>query len=128
MTHNQRIKLWSAATLVVTFAATAAVLRLEGRVWFCKCWQPRLWISEANGPHTSQHLLDPYSLSHLQHGLLLFLGLVLVLPDRPRAASSASSPLCRATTTAARCAAASCGSGSPRLSSARGRCSRTAPS
>jgi Protein of unknown function (DUF2585) len=83
MTHNQRVYLWSAATLVATFAATAFLLRVEGRVWFCKCWEPRLWISEPNSPHTSQHLLDPYSLSHLQHGLLFYLALILLLPDRP---------------------------------------------
>jgi hypothetical protein len=83
MTQNQRVKLWSAATLAVTFAVTALVLRLEGRVWFCKCWEPRLWIGDPNGPHTSQHLLDPYTLSHLQHGLLFYVALVWLLPDRP---------------------------------------------
>jgi hypothetical protein len=83
MTHNQRVKLWSAATLVATFAATAFLLRWEGRVWFCQCMQPRLWVGEPNSPHTSQHLLDPYSLSHLQHGLLFYLALVLIVPDRP---------------------------------------------
>jgi hypothetical protein len=83
MTHNQRIKVASAAALVVTFAATAFVLRAEGRVWFCECWQPRLWISEPNGSHTSQHLFDPYSLTHLEHGLLFFCVLIWLLPDRP---------------------------------------------
>jgi hypothetical protein len=83
MTHNQRIKLASAAALVVTFAATAFVLRAEGRVWFCKCMQPRLWISEPASEHTSQHLFDPYSLTHLEHGLLFFVVLILILPDRP---------------------------------------------
>jgi hypothetical protein len=83
MTHNQRIKLASAAALAVTFAATAFVLRAEGRAWFCKCGELRLWISEPNSPHTSQHLFDPYSLTHLQHGLLLFCVLILILPDRP---------------------------------------------
>jgi hypothetical protein len=83
MTSNRRVYLWSAAALVVTFAATAYLLRREGRVWFCQCGEARLWISEPNSPHTSQHLLDPYSLSHMQHGLLFFLGLNLLLPDRP---------------------------------------------
>lgn len=86
MTHNQRVKLWSAAALVATFAVTAFFLRLEGRVWFCKCWQPRLWISDSDGPHTSQHLLDPYTLSHVQHGLLFFIVLAWLLPDRPSTA------------------------------------------
>jgi hypothetical protein len=88
MTHNQRVYLWSAAALVVTFAATAFLLRVEGRVWFCKCREPRLWISEPDSPHTSQHLLDPYSLSHLQHGLLFYLALILLLPDRPSTTQS----------------------------------------
>jgi hypothetical protein len=88
MTHNQRVKLWSAATLVITFAITAGLLRWQGRVWFCACGQPRLWVADANSPHTSQHLLDPYTLSHLQHGLLLYLGLILVLPDRPTQSGS----------------------------------------
>lgn len=82
MTLNRRIQLWSAAALVVTFAATAALLRCQGRIWFCECMEPRLWVSEPDGPHTSQHLLDPYSLSHLQHGLLFFLALVALLPDK----------------------------------------------
>lgn len=90
MTQNQRIKLYSAVTLVVTFALTAVALRSEGRVWFCKCWQPRLWISESDGPHTSQHLLDPYSLTHLEHGLIFFLALVLILPDLQTPSSSPS--------------------------------------
>ena len=83
MTHNQRVKLWSAAALLATFAATAAILRLEGRIWFCKCWEMRFWISAPSGPHTSQHLADPYTLSHFQHGLVFFFFLIWLLPDRP---------------------------------------------
>jgi hypothetical protein len=48
------------------------VVRLEGQPWFCKCGELRFWISEPSGRHTSQHFLDPYSLSHIEHGLLFF--------------------------------------------------------
>ena len=41
-------------------------------MWFCECGQLRFWTGEADGSHTSQHLADPYSFSHLQHGLILF--------------------------------------------------------
>jgi hypothetical protein len=83
MTHNQRVYLWSVVALAATFAATAGILRLEGRIWFCKCWEMRFWISEPSGPHTSQHLADPYTLSHLQHGLAFYFFLIWLFPDRP---------------------------------------------
>lgn len=86
--HWRRVKLLSAAALAATFLLTAAVLRLEGRIWFCECDQPRLWVGDPQCEHTSQHLLDPYSLSHLQHGLILYLVLVWLLPDKPAADGS----------------------------------------
>ena len=45
-------------------------LRWQGRVWWCTCgsWNP---VSlHVNSRHNSQHLLDPYSLSHVLHGIL----------------------------------------------------------
>jgi hypothetical protein len=50
---------------------TACLLRLEGRRWWCACGQPWLFSSDAWGPHNSQHPFDPYSLSHVEHGVLL---------------------------------------------------------
>ena len=47
-------------------------LHLQGRVWWCQCgrWAP---VSlHVNSQHNSQHLFDPYSLSHVLHGLLFF--------------------------------------------------------
>ncbi len=86
--HWRRTKIWSIAALAATFAVTAFILRLEGRVWFCKCWEPRLWIGDPRSSHTSQHLLDPYSLSHLQHGLLFYFVLIWLIPDKPAADGS----------------------------------------
>ena len=71
------------ATLVATLgllAAAASVLRLEGRRWWCACGDLNVWTIEAWGAHTSQHLFDPYSLTHVLHGLVLW-GL-LGLADR----------------------------------------------
>lgn len=31
-----------------------------------------LWAPETDGPNTSQYMLDPYSVTHLEHGLLLY--------------------------------------------------------
>jgi hypothetical protein len=55
---------------VSILAITALLLWLEGRLWWCACARPRLWISEAWGTETSQHLFDPYSFTHLLHGIV----------------------------------------------------------
>ena len=66
-------KNWPKLALFATLLLTVFLLRWQGRLWFCECAQLRFWTNEADGPHTSQHLADPYSFTHMQHGLLLFL-------------------------------------------------------
>jgi hypothetical protein len=51
---------------------TVALLRGEGRRWWCACGRPWLWISDVWTSHCSQHLFDPYSLTHVSHGLILY--------------------------------------------------------
>jgi hypothetical protein len=70
---------WGLATLAM-FAFTACELRYQGRRWWCACGQPWLWVSDAWGPHNSQHLLDPYSFTHVLHGMILCGLLALSLP------------------------------------------------
>src|SRR5947208_17037293 len=64
----------SAPAAVVAGLLVIAViyLRWQGRVWWCACgrWNP---ISlHVNSMHNSQHLFDPYSFSHVLHGILFF--------------------------------------------------------
>ena len=58
---------------VFTLLVIAVIyLRWQGRVWWCACggWNP---ISlNVNSMHNSQHVFDPYSLSHVLHGILFF--------------------------------------------------------
>lgn len=62
------------------FAASLAALALmifllfwQGRVWWCKLGDYAVYINEAwNSSHTSQHFLDPYTLTHVLHGVLFF--------------------------------------------------------
>src|SRR5690242_9553591 len=61
-----------AATLAFIMLATVAVLRYEGRVWWCDCRTARPWVGDVWTSHCSQHLSDPYSLTHLSHGLIFF--------------------------------------------------------
>ena len=49
---------------------TLAGLRWEGRRWWCQAGDWSLGTSGIKSAHTSQHLLDPYSGTHVLHGLL----------------------------------------------------------
>ncbi len=69
---------WVAAAVLMLL--TLAALRLEGRIWWCACRTPTLFSTDVNSSHNSQHLLDPYSFSHLLHGLIFYGCLRLLLP------------------------------------------------
>ena len=57
---------------IALIAATVLILRWQGRIWWCKCGQLFLWSGDIWSTHNSQHLVDPYSFSHMQHGVLFF--------------------------------------------------------
>jgi hypothetical protein len=69
--------------MAAILAVHVVVLRSEGRRWWCACGSPALWTADAWGPHNSQHLLDPYSLTHVLHGILACGLLALVCPRLP---------------------------------------------
>ncbi|MCA9234753.1 MAG: DUF2585 family protein [Planctomycetales bacterium] len=57
---------------LIVASAQATLLAALGRRWWCVCGQAFPYTNKPVGQHTSQHLLDPYSWSHFQHGLVLF--------------------------------------------------------
>jgi len=50
---------------------------LQGRLWWCSC-QQFIWTSDAWSSRTSQLFLDPYSFTHILHGLA-FAGVLALL-------------------------------------------------
>jgi hypothetical protein len=66
-------RLWPWLVCAALAILSPLAVRLEGRPWHCECGELLFWVSDSSGPHTSQHLFDPYSFTHLQHGLLFFL-------------------------------------------------------
>ena len=52
--------------------ATLVWLKYSGRSYLGPDGGLQLWYGEANGPGTSQHLLDPYSFTHFLHGVVFF--------------------------------------------------------
>jgi hypothetical protein len=69
---------WWWLTIVFVLAATAVELHQQGRSWWCSCGRAFLWTGNAWGSLTSQTFLDPYSFTHLLHGLA-FCGLLILL-------------------------------------------------
>jgi hypothetical protein len=65
-------KLWPALAIVASFGATALLLRLEGRLWICSCGRFLIWSGNICSSDNSQHLLDPYSFTHVLHGFAFF--------------------------------------------------------
>jgi hypothetical protein len=53
-------------------ASTAILLSLQGRIWISANGSIYPWVSDAWGDQNSQHFSDPYSFSHLLHGVLFF--------------------------------------------------------
>ena len=62
----------AAGVAVAVMLLAVVYLRWQGRVWWCECGQLTPISLSVNSQHNSQHLLDPYSLSHLLHGVLFF--------------------------------------------------------
>ena len=69
-----RKKIWPAVVIGLILIATALELHRQGRLWKCAC-PNYLWTSDAWSSQTSQLFLDPYSFTHVLHGLM-FAGLL----------------------------------------------------
>lgn len=77
-----RAGLAAGAAIVVV---AAGVVRAMGQPWWCACGSPVPWAWDVWSRHNSQHLVDPYTFSHVQHGFVFAAVLYLLfrrrLPD-----------------------------------------------
>lgn len=64
----------AAAGAAIVGLAIALLLTMGRQPW-CRCGSAAVWVADAWGPHNSQHLTDPYTFTHLEHGALFFLAL-----------------------------------------------------
>jgi len=62
-----------AALLAAIAGGLCVVLAGMGRIWWCEVGDLVPWSWDIWTPHNSQHLIDAYSLSHIEHGIGLFL-------------------------------------------------------
>lgn len=76
--------LWFCVTLSLAIIAVAAVsLGAMGRTPYYQSGPITLWYGDAWGPQNSQQLTDPYTFTHVTHGVLLYGLLWLVVRGLP---------------------------------------------
>ncbi len=74
----------------LTAAGTAlfvavVILAFMGRVWWCKEGDLSPWSWDVWSTHNSQHFIDPYSITHLLHGVAEFWLIGLIFYKAPLA-------------------------------------------
>lgn len=72
----------SIAIYIGCLVIIAAILFTMGRTFWCPKGDHLPFTFDANSPHTSQHIFDPYSVTHFEHGLIFFGILILLARDR----------------------------------------------
>jgi len=76
-------------TAVVVYAliiaSAVAILYFQGRVWWCQAGDMSPWSWNIWSTHNSQHIVDPYSFTHVLHGVLEFWLIGLVFRRMPLA-------------------------------------------
>lgn len=70
------------AAVLLIGAAVAVTLAAMGRVWWCEAGDLLPWSIDVWSRHNSQHLADPYTLSHIEHGIGLYLLVTVLLGSR----------------------------------------------
>ncbi len=76
----KRQTLWISGAIVGLMAAQTALFHWQGRVWWCACGRPTLWEGDVWGAHNSQHVADPYTFSHILHGVIFYWVLKVCVP------------------------------------------------
>lgn len=73
--HSEIGPLFSRKTVIIAIgiaAVAALILASQGRVLWCQAGDYVPWSFDIWSTHNSQHLLDPYSFTHMLHGVAEF--------------------------------------------------------
>ena len=70
------------AIIAVAATITALALLFMGQSFWCDSGDLSPWSAAINSSHNSQHLADPYTLTHVLHGILLYAALWAVAGTR----------------------------------------------
>ena len=67
--RSRALQIVVACVIVVLMSV---LLRAQGRLFICACGQVQIWTSDTCSSDNSQHLFDPYSFTHVLHGVMFF--------------------------------------------------------
>jgi hypothetical protein len=70
--------------LIITSLILALCLKLNDRPIWCSCKQYFLSSWDVWTQHNSQHVFDPYSFSHFEHGLIFFFLFLFIKQEKFR--------------------------------------------
>ena len=76
-TSFNRQNLRTAGLIAGIIGVFALVLHFMGRIPLCTCGFG-IWTGNAQSSETSQLLMDPYTLSHILHGIIFYLILLFL--------------------------------------------------
>ncbi|MCB0036590.1 MAG: DUF2585 family protein [Anaerolineales bacterium] len=79
----ERKKLWPILLIAAVLGITALQLHAQGRLWICACGRVDFWSGDIWSSDNSQHIFDPYSFTHLLHGVAFFWLLNWLLKNMP---------------------------------------------
>ncbi|MCG3207448.1 MAG: hypothetical protein FOGNACKC_01048 [Anaerolineae bacterium] len=74
---------WPWLAIAAVLLAAALQLHAQGRLWICACRQIYLWVGDTWSSDNSQHIFDPYTFSHILHGVIFFWALAALAPRLP---------------------------------------------
>ena len=63
---------YAMATYLMMVVAVVVILQMQGRVWWCEAGDMVPWSWNIWSTHNSQHIIDPYSFTHVLHGVIEF--------------------------------------------------------
>ena len=71
-TQTDRSRVLQIVAAGVIVLLMVVLLKAQGRLFLCACGYVEVWTSDTCSANNSQHLLDPYSFTHILHGVLFF--------------------------------------------------------
>lgn len=69
--------------IMICVILMVTALYWQGRVWWCKVGDLSPWSSDIWATHNSQHFFDPYTFTHILHGILYFWVIDLIFREMP---------------------------------------------
>jgi Protein of unknown function (DUF2585) len=71
-TKYQKNVIYPITAMIFCVAIMVVNLYWQGRFWWCQQGDFLPWSFNIWSPHNSQHLIDPYTFTHILHGVLYF--------------------------------------------------------